>query len=208
LTTTRDLRYQGDAIVEESTNGTVSRGYLVDETGRILKVCDPSCAAPTTTYLVAWNGHGDALGLWQINADGSLTLANSYTYSSWGSPTTTVASGFADLGFRFLYVGATDVQWDDFSGLGLAYMHARHYSPAIGRFLQPDPARAEANGYGYAGDSPVAKNDPSGMAFSGNAPQALRDFCASSQAANAICAFAILAQTQAERRMYASVPIR
>jgi RHS repeat-associated protein len=163
LTTTRDFRYQGDAIVEESTNGTVSRGYLVDDTGRILKVCDPSCAAPTTTYLVTWNGHGDALALWRINGDGTLTLANSYTYSTWGTPTTTVAGGFSDLKFRFLYVGASDVQWDDFSALGLAYMHARHYSPTIGRFLQPDPAAAEKNAYVYTGNSPVTQVDPSGF---------------------------------------------
>jgi len=164
LTTTRDFRYQGDAIVEESTNGTVSRGYVVDDAGRILKVCDPSCTSPTTTYLVAWNGHGDALGLWRINGDGTLTLANSYTYSTWGTPTTAVAMG-SDLKFRFLYVGSADVQWDDSSGLGLAYMHARHYSPAIGRFLQPDPARVDANGYSYTGGNPVTKTDPGGQCF-------------------------------------------
>jgi len=162
LTTTRDFRYSGDAIVEESTNGSVSRGYVVDEQGTVIKFCDPSCASPTTSYLVTWNGHGDALAAWQIESGGTLTLVNSYTYDSWGTPTTTVASGFGDLGFRFLYVGAHDVQWDDFSGLSLYYMHARHYSPAIGRFLQPDPARAEANQYGYAGANPVTAVDPSG----------------------------------------------
>ena len=163
LTATRDFRYQGHAIVEESTNGTVSRGYVVDETGRILKVCDPSCVSPTTSYLVAWNGHGDALGLWRMNGDGTLTLANSYTYSSWGTPTTTVAAGFSDLEFRFLYVGSAGVQWDDFSGLGLLYMHARHYSPSLGRFIQPDPPAAEANLYQYAGSNPITSSDPTGM---------------------------------------------
>jgi hypothetical protein len=42
-------------------------------------------------------------------------------------------------------------------------MHARHYSPTLGRFLQPDPARAEANHYGYAGNGPVSRVDPSGL---------------------------------------------
>jgi RHS repeat-associated protein len=55
-----------------------------------------------------------------------------------------------------------DVQWDDAFGLGLAYMHARHYSPALGRFIQPDPGRAEANPYEYAGVNPVTYQDPSG----------------------------------------------
>ena len=107
LTTTRDFIYQGDAIVQEKTNGTVSREYIDDEQGSIIKFCDPNCTSPTATYLVTWNGHGDALGAWQIDpSTGALTLANSYTYSSWGTPTTTVAGGFSDLGLRFLYVGA------------------------------------------------------------------------------------------------------
>lgn len=36
------------------------------------------------TYLVSWNGHGDALALHSQNGDGTLTLANSFTYSTWG----------------------------------------------------------------------------------------------------------------------------
>jgi hypothetical protein len=43
-------------------------------------------------------------------------------------------------------------------------MHARHYRAAIGRFLQPDPSAAEANLYGYAGENPVTRVDPSGLA--------------------------------------------
>ncbi|MDH4283312.1 MAG: RHS repeat-associated core domain-containing protein, partial [Myxococcales bacterium] len=71
-------------------------------------------------------------------------------------------NSIGDLGFRYLYVGAADVQWDDAFGLDLLYMHARHYHPALGRFLTPDPARAEANGYAYAENSPVTKIDPVG----------------------------------------------
>jgi hypothetical protein len=41
-------------------------------------------------------------------------------------------------------------------------MHARHYSPALGRFIQPDPEAAEANLYGYVGGSPVTHVDPNG----------------------------------------------
>ncbi|HEY3548420.1 MAG TPA: RHS repeat-associated core domain-containing protein, partial [Propionicimonas sp.] len=46
---------------------------------------------------------------------------------------------------------------------GLLYMHARHYSPLTGRFLQPDPSAAETNLYGYAANSPVSRVDPSGL---------------------------------------------
>ena len=41
-------------------------------------------------------------------------------------------------------------------------MHARTYSPTLGRFLQPDPIAAEGNLYAYAGNSPITKADPSG----------------------------------------------
>jgi RHS repeat-associated protein len=68
-----------------------------------------------------------------------------------------------NLRLRFLYVGRFGVAWDDFGfGLGLHHMGARHYSPTLGRFLQPDPSAAEANLYGYAGDSPVTNADSQG----------------------------------------------
>jgi RHS repeat-associated protein len=161
--TTTDLRYQGDTVVQEFVGGTVSRTYATDDTGRIVEVCDPDCSSGTI-YVVVYNGHGDATGLWKQETSGAVTLANSYTYSTWGNPTTTVNSGagFSDLKLRFLYVGASDVQWDSSFGLNLAYMHARHYSPALGRFIQPDPSGAEENLYGYAINSPLTKTDPSG----------------------------------------------
>jgi RHS repeat-associated protein len=109
---------------------------------------------------------------------GTLTLANSYTYSTWGTPTTATHNGIADLGFRFLYVGAQDVQWDDFSGAGLTYMHARTYLAAIGRFLQPDPEATEANVYGYAGNNPVRHVDCEGTDYRRCAVIAVRMFIA------------------------------
>jgi hypothetical protein len=45
-------------------------------------------------------------------------------------------------------------------------MQARHYAPALGRFLQPDPVAAEANAWAYAENSPVSKIDPGGEAAS------------------------------------------
>jgi len=169
---TWDFRYQGGAIVEEKLtdaahpSGTVVRSYVVDDAGSIVKMIIPAGEPSAGTYLVTWNGHGDAVGLWQINlSTGALTLANSYWYSTWGQPNTDTANGFADLGFRFLYVGEYDVQWDNLFGLGLAFMHARHYSPALGRFLQPDPDGSEANLYAYAANNPVTEMDPDGTCF-------------------------------------------
>ena len=44
-------------------------------------------------------------------------------------------------------------------------MHARHYSPSLGRFLQPDPDRSEANLYAYSANNPVTELDPDGTCF-------------------------------------------
>jgi RHS repeat-associated protein len=165
---TTTFSYQGDAIAQEVTtvgppvNSTTTRTFTVDSNGRIVRMTIPS-GTSAGAYLVTWNGHGDAMALWKTNVDGSLTLANSYTYDTWGKPFVAVAPGSSDLGFRFLYVGASDVQWDNGLGLGLLYMHARHYVPSLGRFIQPDPAEAEPNRYAYALNSPVSKSDPSGQ---------------------------------------------
>lgn len=44
-------------------------------------------------------------------------------------------------------------------------MQARHYSPALGRFLQPDPDRSESNLDAYAANNPVTEIDPDGTCF-------------------------------------------
>jgi hypothetical protein len=44
-------------------------------------------------------------------------------------------------------------------------MHARHYSPALGRFLQPDPAASETHFYRYGGNSPIVNINPDGKLF-------------------------------------------
>jgi RHS repeat-associated protein len=160
--TTTEFRYQGDAVVEEKQNGDVVRQFVTDEAGAISKLIIPAGRPDAGTYLVTWTGHGDALNLLRVNADGSTTLANSVQYDSWGTPTVATHNGIGDLGFRYLYVGQFDVQWDNQFGLGLHYMHARHYAPALGRFLQPDPAGEEANAYAYVGNGPISRIDPSG----------------------------------------------
>gem|GEM_PF-2428923 len=168
--TTTDFRYQGDAVTSEVsvTGGTaITRTFTTDESGAIIKVAisgDP-VSLHNGTYLVTWNGHGDAVALSKIDTGtGALTAANRYTYTTWGTPSTTTHNSFADLRFRYLYVGQYDVHWDHSTAVpaGLLYMHARHYSPEFGRFLQPDPSALEHNFYEYAGNSPVTKVDPDG----------------------------------------------
>ncbi len=161
--TTLDIAYAGDTPAQEKTNGTVSRTYVADEAGRIVRFCDPDCTGSSPVYLVAYNAHGDALSIGRLDpATGGVEVANRFGYATWGTPATTTANGHPDLGFRYLWVGAAGVTWDNSIGQALYDMHARTYSPVLGRFLQPDPARADGNLYAYAGNSPVTKSDPTG----------------------------------------------
>ena len=58
--------------------------------------------------------------------------------------------------------------WDD-AEVGLVYMNARYYSPALGRFISPDPqaiqvATGDLNPYAYAMGSPLRYADSTGLA--------------------------------------------
>ena len=48
----------------------------------------------------------------------------------------------------------------DTPGAGLIQLGARYYWPAIGRFVQQDPARQGVNWYAYVDDDPVTGTDP------------------------------------------------
>jgi RHS repeat-associated protein len=166
---TTNFRYAGGAITAEYVDGALTREYLIGEAGGVAKMVIPASQPNPGTYVVNWNGHGDALGLWRIKADGSLELANSFAYGTWGEPqvvdavNSATGQPYGDLHFRFLYAGQYGVQYDDFgTGLNLYYMFARHYSPEMGRFLQPDPSRIEENLYSYADNRPLSRVDPTG----------------------------------------------
>jgi RHS repeat-associated protein len=158
--TTTELRYSGSAIAEEWVDGVLTKRYLTDAEGVIVQLIVPAGQPGAGTYLVNWNGHGDALNPMRVNPDGTLAVANSFSYDSWGRPTTFTHGGSPDLGFAYLYVGKFGVRWEPTSELHL--MGARHYSPALGRFIQPDPAALEDNPYAYAGNNPVSYIDPTG----------------------------------------------
>jgi RHS repeat-associated protein len=160
---TTELRYLGSAISQEWVDGVLTRQYVTDPDGTVVKLIIAAGQPDAGSYLVNWNGHGDALNLVRILGDGGLEVANSYTYGTWGTPTTHLHATYGDLKFRFLYVGRDGVQWDAAAQLYL--MGARHYSPRLGRFIQPDPAALEENPYGYAGNSPVTNGDPDGKLF-------------------------------------------
>ncbi|HZM70564.1 MAG TPA: RHS repeat-associated core domain-containing protein, partial [Candidatus Cryosericum sp.] len=101
----------------------------------------------------------DHLGSARIVLDNQGRVAYRASYSPYGDP---VQGGMEDpvTGFRF-----AEARRD---GSGLLQMGWRHYDPALGRFLEPDPILASPfdpqslNRYAYARDNPVNLTDRDG----------------------------------------------
>ncbi len=96
--------------------------------------------------------------------DTSGALILSRHYDAWGTIRHSSGSASTRLGYTGELVdGAT----------GLVYLRARHYSPALGRFLQRDslraspPPRSRCNRSSYAHANPLRYTDPSGHAVDG-----------------------------------------
>jgi RHS repeat-associated protein len=80
-----------------------------------------------------------------------------YVYDAYGNCFSAGAACSAGVGFRY-----TGQRLDPETGL--YYYRARYYQPGIGQFLQTDPVgyKDNLNLYGYVGDDPTDKTDPTG----------------------------------------------
>ncbi|HTD25005.1 MAG TPA: RHS repeat-associated core domain-containing protein [Terriglobales bacterium] len=98
----------------------------------------------------------DALGSVLALVDASGTLGAQYTYDPYGSTSAFGTSGTSP----FQYIG----QENDIL-TSLYYLHARYYSPALGRFISQDPIGLAGgiNVYAYASDDPIDFIDPFGL---------------------------------------------
>jgi RHS repeat-associated protein len=85
-----------------------------------------------------------------LNSAGALSKS---TYQPYGA-STAAANPFAYTGQRF-----------DAEAGGIYYYRARHFSPLLGRFLQPDPVgyASGMNLYTYTSNNPLNRKDPTGL---------------------------------------------
>ncbi|MBP9091252.1 RHS repeat-associated core domain-containing protein, partial [bacterium] len=97
--------------------------------------------------------HQDRQGSVIATTNSSGVVTNSNSYSPFGQSAAALASNFGFTGQRF------DQE------TGLYYFKARHYSPEIGRFLQPDLVGYSdgLNMFTYVGNDPLNKRDSTGM---------------------------------------------
>ena len=141
--------YDGDNLIEETNSaGTAvarySQGLNIDEPLAMLR-------SSTTSYY-----HADGLGSVTSLSNTSGSLANTYTYDSFGNLVAT--SGSIVNNFRY-----TGREFD--AETNLYYYRARYYDPAAARFLSEDSARFDEspNFYPYVGNNPMTYKDPFGQ---------------------------------------------
>jgi RHS repeat-associated protein len=103
----------------------------------------------------------DHAGTTRVVLDGGGLLAGRAAFGPYGEPIGVTGDGAAAQLVRY---GGARVQ----EGSGLIVMGWRHYDPALGRFLEPDPVvpspldTQALNRYAYARDNPVNLVDPDG----------------------------------------------
>jgi RHS repeat-associated protein len=137
--------YDGVQMIAEYDGSTLEKRYipgiLPDEV--LIKI-----ESSTKTYF-----HKDRLGSVVAVTDASGDVLSSVKYGPFGETPSLTETPFGYTGQRFD------------SELGSYYYKARYYSPAIGRFLQPDPIgfKGGLNVYGYVSNDPLNLSDPMGL---------------------------------------------
>ena len=127
-------------------------------TGAAVGAAHPGRHGYTQRYWYSLDGRGNVVAL----TDAGGQVVDRYHYDVWGVPTIDLERVPQPL----LYAGY--VYDREFHGPGEAsgwyWLSVRHYDPALGRFLQPDPSEQEGLfSYAYAGDNPADRIDPTGL---------------------------------------------
>jgi RHS repeat-associated protein len=148
-TTTSIYAYDGDNLVEETnSSGTVVARYEdtqnIDEPLAMLR-------SSATSYF-----HADGLGSVTSLSSSAGSIANTYTYDSFGKLTASTGS----LVNPFQYTAR-----ESDPETSLYYYRARYYDTNSGRFISEDPIafQAGSNFYTYVRNKPIIFSDPTGL---------------------------------------------
>ncbi len=98
--------------------------------------------------------HRDALGSARAKSDDDGEVVEVYQYDEYGVEIARKGENIDPFGFK-----ARKKDLDT----GLNLMGYRDYDPAVGRFLQRDPARSGGNHFVYANNNPTSQTDPTGL---------------------------------------------
>ena len=111
--------------------------------------------------------HADQLGSIAALTNDTGVVTERYAYSPWGASNSLSGTTFGFTGQRY------DAE------TGLYYFKNRYYSPALGRFLQPDPLvySDSLNIYSYAVNDPLNMIDPLGLESCKNKNKKKQDDC-------------------------------
>lgn len=167
-TTTSSSVYNGDGILVETSNGTVTTRYAQDLAGslsQILRITQGSSGgtvlwgreklASVSSVLRLWE-IGDALNSVRATLTDAGTVFTTTSYDPWGVPQSALTTPFGFTG-----------ELQD-SASGLVYLRARWYDASRGRFHQRDPFAGWADQpysfhyYQYAYSNSVVWFDPTG----------------------------------------------
>ena len=140
--------YDGDNLVEEAN----AAGAVVARYSQTQNIDEPLAMlrAGATSYY-----HADGLGSVTSLSNAAGSIANTYTYDSFGK--LTASTGSLTNTFRY-----TAREFDAESNL--YFLRARYYDQSTGRFLSEDPIGFEGgfNLYEYGEDNPTDLSDPFG----------------------------------------------
>jgi len=141
--------YDGDNLVEE----TNSSGAAVARYSQTQNIDEPLAMlrSAATSYF-----HADGLGSVTSLSNAAGSIANTYTYDSFGK--LTASTGSLVNPFRYT-ARESDTE------TGLYYYRARYYDQVGGRFNSEDPIgfRAGPNFYRYVNNNPTTLADPFGL---------------------------------------------